>query len=111
MKRTIEEERIWEDQENLRDFLGFLQERVPDYDELWDEFEKTHLMKEKQKLYCKNCGGLLEQVSTTVGDPEGIRHDQKCTDCGQMHGVTKAAIYQMGYGAAGHIFNLDKNIK
>jgi len=106
--RTKDEELKFQEQEDLKDFLGFLQERVENYDELWDEFFET--IKEEPKLYCKNCGGILEQMPTKYGDPEGIRHDQKCTDCGQMHGVTKAAIYKMGFGPNRRIYDLDKTV-
>jgi len=44
--------------------------------------------------YC-DCGGNLKTLSTTDGDPEGIRQDRQCKQCGQVWGVTKAHKYKI----------------
>jgi hypothetical protein len=44
---------------------------------------------------CKTCGGKLKMLPTYEGDPEGIRHDRKCSNCGQVWGVTKAMFHKI----------------
>lgn len=47
------------------------------------------------KEYCKDCGGELEKLPTTQGDPEGIRKDRICKDCGMIWGTSKAGFFRI----------------
>jgi len=50
---------------------------------------------EEYKDYCKICGSVLEILDTVQGDNEGIRHDRKCTKCGQIWGCSKGGFHKL----------------
>jgi hypothetical protein len=44
---------------------------------------------------CKKCAGSLARLDTSNGDPEGIRKDRICLNCGTVWGFTKADYYEL----------------
>ena len=52
-------------------------------------------MKTKSKEICKECGGELSLLPSREGDPEGIRHDRICNECGVIWGCSKAALFRI----------------
>ena len=48
-----------------------------------------------KKEYCKTCAGELDLLDTREGDPEGIRRDRICTNCGQKWGCSKAMFFKI----------------
>ena len=48
-----------------------------------------------RKEYCKDCGGVMKILPSIEGDPEGIRHDRLCLECGQVWGCSKAHFFRI----------------
>lgn len=47
--------------------------------------------------YCHKCPNTkLQDLSSCIGDPEGIRNDQKCPKCSAIYGCTKAHQRMLG---------------
>ena len=57
------------------------------------------------------CGGLLQGLDTTYGDPEGMRSDSVCLKCGRYHRSTKAHSGPMNYPADCRVCGARSSIK